>query len=102
MGSFGSGNWADACLRKVSVEICNEISIKLLKDNGFLDGSKTGTVEWKNVTGDVVGILHGDDIYANDHVLSTAAKVFEDESIDSCYGDLQYVDRENPDRVVRQ
>jgi hypothetical protein len=55
MGSFGSGNWADACLRKVSVEICNEISIKLLKENGFLDGSKTGTVEWKNVAGDVVG-----------------------------------------------
>jgi hypothetical protein len=54
MGSFGSGNWADACLRKVSVEICNEISIKLLRDNGFLDSNKTGTVEWKNVAGDVV------------------------------------------------
>ena len=54
MGSFGSGNWADACLRKISVEICNEISIKLLKDNGFLDSNKTGTVEWKNVAGDVV------------------------------------------------
>jgi hypothetical protein len=54
MGSFGSGNWADACLRKASVEICNQISIKLLKENGFLDSNKTGTVEWKNVAGDVV------------------------------------------------
>ncbi len=54
MGSFGSGKWADVCLRKASVEICNEISIKLLRENGFLDCSKAGVVEWRNVVGDVV------------------------------------------------
>jgi hypothetical protein len=54
MGNFGSGKWADVCLRKKSVEICNEISIKLLRENGFLDGSKAGTIEWKNVVRDVV------------------------------------------------
>ncbi len=54
MGGFGSGKWADACRRKTSVEACNKISIKLLRENGFLDYSKAGVVEWRNVVGDVV------------------------------------------------
>jgi hypothetical protein len=54
MGNFGSGKWADVCLRKASVEICNKISIKLLRENGFLDYSKAGFVEWRNIAGDVV------------------------------------------------
>jgi len=54
MGGFGSGKWMDIYRRKTSVEICNEISIKLLRENGFLDCSKTGVVEWKNAAGELV------------------------------------------------
>ena len=55
MGGFGSGRWADVCNRKQSVELCREISIKSLKDNGFLHANKTGNIHWKNAAGEVLG-----------------------------------------------
>ena len=53
-------------------------------------------------TGDVVGFLHADDLYANDEVLEKLAKIFEDPSVCAVYGDLQYIERTNKDRVVRR
>jgi glycosyltransferase involved in cell wall biosynthesis len=41
-------------------------------------------------TGDVVGILHADDLYASSDVLERVAEVFANKEIDSCYGDLVY------------
>jgi hypothetical protein len=54
MGGFGSGKWSDVYRRKTSVELCNEMCIKLLRENGFLDESKAGFIEWRNNAGDVV------------------------------------------------
>ena len=54
MGGFGSGKWMDVCKRKASVEICQELSIKQLRENGFLDCNKNGVIEWKNAAGEVV------------------------------------------------
>jgi glycosyltransferase len=51
--------------------------------------------------GEIVGILHADDFYASSDVLHSVASAFEDDSVDACYGDLCYVDSENPNRVVR-
>ena len=55
MGGFGSGKWADVCQRKMSVELCREISVKFLKKNGFLDANKKGFIIWTNDADDVVG-----------------------------------------------
>ncbi len=52
-------------------------------------------------TGDVIAILHADDFYANASVLSKVAKTFEKEFVDTVYGDLQYVDRKQISKVVR-
>jgi glycosyltransferase len=51
--------------------------------------------------GDVVGILNADDFYAHERVLSKVRTTFETCDTDSCYGDLQYVDRRNPHRIIR-
>ena len=51
--------------------------------------------------GDIVGILHADDFYAADDVLEQVQAVFADPAVDACYGDLCYVDRADPSRVVR-
>jgi glycosyltransferase len=53
-------------------------------------------------TGDVIGILNADDFYADDCVLESVAEVFEDSKVDCCYGDLEYVDRNDPENVVRR
>jgi len=42
-------------------------------------------------TGDVVGILHADDFFANAEVLSRVAQLFESPDVEACYGDLLYV-----------
>jgi len=52
-------------------------------------------------SGDIIGILHADDFYAMPDVLQKVVAVFENQAIDSCYGDLCYVDAGNPTRVVR-
>ncbi len=55
MGGFGSGKWADVVTRKDTVDYSREITIRFLKDNGFLDADKRGVILWTNAAGDVVG-----------------------------------------------
>ena len=53
-------------------------------------------------TGEVVGILHSDDIYAHDRVVEKVVEAFEKSGADSVYGDLKYVERNDPKRVIRR
>jgi len=57
-------------------------------DQGIYDAMNKGIAL---ATGDVVGILNSDDFYADSQVLERVARIFADPSVDSCYGDLQYV-----------
>lgn len=66
------------------------------KDRGIYDAMNKGIAR---ATGDVVGILNADDRYADNRVLADVIDRFSDVSVEVCYGDLVYVDRE--DRVVR-
>lgn len=68
------------------------------KDNGLYDALNKGVLL---ATGDVVAILHADDIYSHEKVLSNVMQAFETSSTDTLYGDLQYVDRKNTSMVVR-
>lgn len=52
-------------------------------------------------TGDIVGFLNSDDIYADATVLEQIAAVFQDQNAEVCYADLVYVKRDNLDGVVR-
>lgn len=46
--------------------------------------------------------MHSDDYYADGEVLAAVAGVFDDPAIDGVYGDLDYVARNNPARVIRR
>lgn len=52
-------------------------------------------------SGDVVGFLHADDFYADPEVLTRVAEAFADDSVDAVYGDLVYVNKSDPDKVIR-
>ncbi|MEP4558935.1 glycosyltransferase family 2 protein [Cobetia amphilecti] len=67
-------------------------------DKGIYDALNKGIV---NSTGDIVGFLHSDDLYAHDEVLSRVAACFEDPEIGAVYGDLQYVKAANTTHVIR-
>ncbi|WP_336515199.1 glycosyltransferase family 2 protein [Pollutibacter soli] len=68
------------------------------KDGGIYDAMNKGI---RRANGDIVGILNSDDLYAHPDVLRKVAELFEDESIDAVYADLEYVERENTNKVVR-
>jgi len=57
-------------------------------DNGLYDALNKG---FRMAAGDVVGILHADDFFASANVLQFVADVFQNPSVDACYGDLLYV-----------
>lgn len=58
-------------------------------DNGLYDAINKGI---QQSTGDVIGILNADDMFASDNVLATIASAFKGQpTIDGVYGDLNYV-----------
>jgi len=57
-------------------------------DQGIYDAMNKGL---QLATGDIIGILNADDWYADDMVIERVRKVFEDPTVDACYGDLIYV-----------
>ena len=68
------------------------------KDSGIYDAMNKGIL---HSTGQIVGILNSDDIYTSASVIERVMKLFEDKSVDAVYGDLQYVDKNNLNRIVR-
>jgi glycosyltransferase involved in cell wall biosynthesis len=67
-------------------------------DRGIYDALNKGVSIAK---GDVIGLLHADDLYASDQVLATVAAAFENPNVQAVYGDLQYVSRADLSRVIR-
>lgn len=68
-------------------------------DNGIYDAMNKGL---KNAEGDILGILNSDDFYNSDHVISKVVEAFESSNVDCVFGDLFYVNAENPEKVVRK
>lgn len=52
-------------------------------------------------TGGIIGLLHADDFYPSEKIISRVVKEFETKKVDSVYGDLQYVEKENPEKIFR-
>lgn len=67
-------------------------------DKGIYDALNKGI---RHSNGDVVGFLHADDLFAHDAVLQRIASAFEALDVEAVYGDLVYVDKSDPSRIVR-
>lgn len=67
-------------------------------DRGMYDALNKGI---RLASGDVIGFLHSDDMYAHEKVLENIARQMLIHRTESCYGDLLYVERNNPERVIR-
>lgn len=68
------------------------------QDKGIYDALNKGI---QLATGDVVGFLHADDLYASCDVLAEIARAFEDPSVCAVYGDLDYVSKKDTKKVLR-
>jgi len=67
-------------------------------DGGIYDALNKGIAR---ASGDVIGFLHADDLYAGSEVVAQIAAAFAGTDADAVYGDLVYVSKAQPDRVIR-
>lgn len=67
-------------------------------DDGIYDAMNKGL---KIATGEIVGFLNSGDFYTNQNVITEIAEAIKDNSVDCCYGDLEYVACHDVGKVVR-
>lgn len=80
-------------------EFSNNIDVFVSEsDAGIYDAINKGITK---SSGDVVALLHADDIFDNNSVVDNVMQLF-DENVDMIYGDINYVDRKDINRVIRK
>lgn len=68
-------------------------------DKGIYDALNKGI---DVATGDIIGFMHSDDIFYDNQVIEKIASVFSSSEVGSVYGDLEYVQKDDTNRVVRK
>ncbi|MFM7222832.1 MAG: glycosyltransferase family 2 protein [Bacteroidota bacterium] len=68
------------------------------KDNGIYDAMNKGI---QLASGDIIGILNGDDFYTSATIIEKVVKRFDEPNMDALYGDLVYVN-ETYTRITRR
>ncbi len=68
-------------------------------DCGIYDAMNKGV---RVATGDVIGFLNADDVYAHQNVLAVVAEIMEHEHLDALFGDVEFFSTENPVRTLRR
>jgi glycosyltransferase involved in cell wall biosynthesis len=88
-----------------TLEIINRYREKIAhvvceRDQGIYDALNKGV---RLATGDVIGILHADDRFNDQHVLKRIADIFMKEEVDGLYSDLIYIKKTTgrADRTIR-
>ncbi|MEW6107760.1 MAG: glycosyltransferase family 2 protein [Nitrospirota bacterium] len=67
-------------------------------DNGIYDALNKGI---RMATGEIIGFLHADDLYADESVIEKVSEVMSQSNRESCYGDLIYVNKNNTEKIIR-
>lgn len=67
-------------------------------DKGIYDALNKGI---RMATGDVIGFMHSDDLFAADDIIEKVATLFAKNNVDSIYGDLEYVYKNDTNKVLR-
>jgi glycosyltransferase involved in cell wall biosynthesis len=67
-------------------------------DNGPYDAMNKGIAL---ASGDIIGLLHSDDMYADINAISRISEPFNNENVDSAFGDLVFVDKKNTEKITR-
>lgn len=69
------------------------------KDKGMYDALNKGI---KVATGEIIGILNGDDMLSDVHVVGKIVATFERNEADAVYGNLNYISTTTTKRIIRK
>lgn len=69
------------------------------KDHGIYDGINKGITR---ASGDIIGLLHSNDLFASDAVLESIASAFEAPSLDAVYANIVMFPPDRPNKKVRR
>ncbi len=69
------------------------------QDRGIYDALNKGL---SLSTGDIVGLLHGDDYLKDEHVIASIVQSFKESNVPILIGRLAYFKQDNPRKIVRQ
>lgn len=92
------GNSTDGTLEIIKNHSANISKWISEEDGGMYDALNKGM---RLATGDIIGILNSDDVLASADVISDIVKSFQENEVDSLYGDLVYVDPFDLKKVLR-
>lgn len=92
------GNSSDSTLEIVRSYGSRIAQVLSEPDQGIYDAMNKGI---KIATGEVIGLLNADDVYATSDVLAEVASRFTETEADGVYGDLVYVDQYDLAKVRR-
>ena len=84
-----------------AVEAYHDRGVKVLsgRDKGLYDAMNKGM---QAATGDIIMHVNSDDFYATPHAVSALVEAMERTGADVAWGDMEYVDRDDPSKVVRR
>jgi len=101
-----------ACIEHVFVDGASSdgtvalVEAKVRKGDVFISEPDDGLYDAMNkgiglASGDIIGILHSDDFYYSDKVIRHVVDTFESTGCDAVYGNLEFVDAVDTDKVIR-
>jgi len=91
-------NSDDQTLDLIKKNSYKNIKIISEKDSGIYDAINKGI---KLAKGEIISILHSDDIYYDNQTLLRVIEKFQEKKIDIVYGDLLYVSKNNLNKIIR-
>lgn len=91
----GSKDGTMDIINRYKSQICTIVSEP---DKGIYDALNKGIMR---ATGDIIGFMHSDDIFASETIIAKVAQQFEIDDVDAVYGDLQYVRKDDPSKIIR-
>ena len=86
-----------------TVEIVNSYGNRISKISSGTDGGIYPALN-KGISmasGDIIALLHSDDFYTHPKVISNMVALIESNGCDAVYADLQYVNYDNTNRIIR-
>ena len=95
-----SNDGSVSIINKIIKDVPKNIVVNFVseKDGGMYEAINKGI---RMATGDIIGLVHSDDMLYDNHVISDIVERFEESGADFVYGDGVYVNAENINKPVR-